>query len=1722
MVMTADDEAEYPYPGLRPFREDEAYLFFGRGRQRADLLTRLKTRNFVAIVGTSGCGKSSLIRAGLINDLKLGLLGPGRVRWKVALMRPGNHPIANLAGALLEEKAFGPFLPQMMLRESLRRGPLGLIELLRGYRPDGSPLLGEGENLLLVIDQFEEIFRLRRSAEPETPPIAGEPAEIPGRGPADDNRRRERTRAEADAFVAMILESIGETRAAEPADPATAERPGDTALPSAPAPPPLPLWIVLTMRSDFIGESAVFAGLPEMLNEGIFLAPRLSRDQRREAIEGPARVFGGSVEPALTAQLLNDAGNGPDQLPLMQHALLRLWLEADQATARDESGEPAQPIVLKLADYQAMGGMEGVIDRDADRACGQLSPAEKRIAEVMFRLLTERGPGSTDTRRLAGVDEVSRVAGVLPGQVLRVVGRFRTRDMNLLVLSEDWLDIAHESVIRNWKQLGAWVAEEAKAAEIYRQLRAEAIRFEADRVQGFDGDLLPPRMLAIALRWRDQPDNHSGWKPGPAWAERYGTPAEYLLVEEYLKRSEDADRKVQWRRRWIRRLALASAGLLIGLVSLGTLLNFYIEIRTLKGKTEDLNAQLSKSEEKTINIQAQIKNAKQTMQSLTKLSENSTGDAYEALGRVREKLSTFPSGDSDGQFNELVRLYLDGREKELVRQNALLTSRSLAFAALNTLSESTPQEAVLLAVEAVEASSAIAGASSSVALDALRQSIADLNGLPLIGKDSAGRPVAHRSAVNGLVVGPNGQWAASGSTDGSVILWDLEHPGICMRIEVGSPVADLGLSPDGRWLLILVNSQPARLSPLPERIAFDGGPPEFKLLEGYAPAQLMPMFAANSRWLVLAGSDGKAMLWNLQALREGRSPTSFKFLEDSLVIYGWAMSPDGRWLCLVEAKGTVQLWQLLEDGPIQRPVRKNRSDPATLRNVTFSEDGRRIAATYRDGRVHIIEPEAEGGPEVRAIDLAVDRLGQRLPSDPDANSTREVVATDADGRYVVVVQPSEDGSASDFVLWDVGGADHEAIPRRLSDFPSLLGSQDIQVYGGRDLIARSLDGSLWAWNLEHAQPILATIYNGHPGPIRALAFEPRSRKLFTAGLDNPLRAWELPPSDSPSNASPRPAVLMKGHDRPVAALGLAGSADFPKLVTGGGDSEVRLWDLRDFPSRISNEPRIIRGHRGWDTVTRVPGGKWMAVAADGEPPRLWDICQTSDVAGWSPYPPESTRHPLAIPPGVTGSIDSFVTTADGNWLLANLLTGGKGSENAVLAWSLKGEKPNPSGRRIGPIEGRVASASASADGRWLALHSNVDGRPGSPPTGVYLAPLDETGGIGELRKLVDRESPQGIRASSISFDPDSHWLVMADAEELRFHGIRNTDPDREAFYRFIIPNNGLKPEFSKQGGWLGFAGRRGSIQVWQIGSRPKAVRTIPGSGSPIRQFAFDPTGRRIFVRDSQGGAWVSSVEANDQEDGAKHWFDLTPQQAKSVAMSRDGRWVAWIDSESASNRVLGLLDLSVESDMPTPRKFPLSSLTDSEDPIEGDPGASGVAFSAEGRLIVIGGGMGWLIDPNRPLDPAVLFQNPGSSIAWAEVRDETELLLMIAGADNNVRIWNLARNSAGRDRRPIVLRHGESASVSASISPDRAIAVTMIPGSENVARFWRLKEESLRVAAREAVGRNLTPTEVKLNLPGGKQPKPTFLELPVFQDEPFAPTQRPSTAAPTLNAKQAR
>jgi energy-coupling factor transporter ATP-binding protein EcfA2 len=328
-----------PYPGLRPFEENEAFLFFGRQIHTDELLKRLSAGRFLAVIGTSGSGKSSLVRAGLLPALHRGFLTGATSRWRIAIMRPGHAPLDNLAKSLAEAKIGPPNVQELVHRSSQ-----GFTEAIRQTQ------LAPGESVLVVVDQFEELFRFERE------------------------RRSQDGGAEASLFVSSLLEASDAFGVS--------------------------VYVVITMRSDFLGDCTQFSGLAEALNTSQYLIPRHTREQRREAIERPLQIVGANMTPRLVQRLLNDLGDAQDQLPVLQHALNRTFSKWKEAGSVGD---------IDFEHYEAAGELIGALDRHADDILKELPPDQQEWVERVFRCLT-MFEGGRAIRRPARFDRLCSVA----------------------------------------------------------------------------------------------------------------------------------------------------------------------------------------------------------------------------------------------------------------------------------------------------------------------------------------------------------------------------------------------------------------------------------------------------------------------------------------------------------------------------------------------------------------------------------------------------------------------------------------------------------------------------------------------------------------------------------------------------------------------------------------------------------------------------------------------------------------------------------------------------------------------------------------------------------------------------------------------------------------------------------------------------------------------------------------------------------------------------------------------------------------------------------------------------------------------------------------------------------------------------------------------------------------------------------------------------------------
>jgi energy-coupling factor transporter ATP-binding protein EcfA2 len=550
-----DTQVICPYTGLRSFTEEESLYFKGRDLQVDQITALLEQNKFLMVTGASGEGKSSLIYAGLIPNARAGFFKARYTNWLIADFRPERSPVKNMTDALAETFQTQPAI----VETELRRGFSSLVDLYTNSdfyidesenqweqlaEPDKKDRKRKAANLIILVDQFEEFFT--------------NPENFYNEAPSQDSQ----------VVVNLILETA---RIAIKKN--------------------LPVYVVCTMRSDYIGQCSAFRGLPEYIGFSQFFVPRLKRKDLKQVIEEPAILSGNRISQRLVERLVFDIAEGIDQLPILQHALSQVWLAADSGKEEMDllhyamvGGMPASdlpdedqqkfrkwfddlPSVQKK--YFTNTGLSKVIEIHAsvlyenaweyynakhpDQPLSQQDA--KRIIAMAFSCLTKIDNSRAVRNRmtLGEITSIINNPSFTPGVVSEVLSVYR-EDGNSFIRpfkTEDpathhlfagtVLDITHESLIRNWDKLNTWANQEFEFYSTYLDFKKQLDRWKnSGKNSGF---LLPIGPLTYFENWYNKA------RPNEAWIRRYSentdgeahakTDSKIVLLDihEFIKRS---------------------------------------------------------------------------------------------------------------------------------------------------------------------------------------------------------------------------------------------------------------------------------------------------------------------------------------------------------------------------------------------------------------------------------------------------------------------------------------------------------------------------------------------------------------------------------------------------------------------------------------------------------------------------------------------------------------------------------------------------------------------------------------------------------------------------------------------------------------------------------------------------------------------------------------------------------------------------------------------------------------------------------------------------------------------------------------------------------------------------------------------------------------------------------------------------------------------------------
>ena len=1251
--------AANPFPGLRAFKPGESDRFFGRGQQIQELVARLAEVPLVAVSGASGCGKSSLVLAGLLAELKRRHEEDYETDWRPVVMRPGNRPIAHLAAPLaaaLAAPADAPPPPAgaaaaaidddshpLALRTGtlvgqLRLGGLGLVEAVRQAR------LPAGTRVLVVVDQFEEIFRFKRMADPD----------------------------EAAAFVKLLLQAAF--------DPAS------------------PVSVVLTLRSDTLGSCAEFRDLPEAVSRGGYLVPRLKREQRKEAIVRPVALRGAQIAPRLVQRLLNDVSDDFDDLPVMQHALSRTWWRWA------ESSGGSRPIDLE--DYEAIGGAADALSRHADEACDALGPlgAPGGMVERVFRALTERVAGGSEVRRPLEFEQLCAVCGAEPGSpaatpVAAVVDRFRRPDTAFLLPGPEValdgnpvIDISHESLIRQWRRLRDWVALEHEAeAELDRLLADARAHAEAD------GELWRGRSLERAREWQRRTAPNAAWVRLCTGGSAAEGAARFAAVTAFLDKSAAAV-AVERRRQQLQRRGLRGLVAAVVLLSVGAAFNGWSLQRQARSRELAARALLEQAQDPA------------RAAHLADLALDQDGDNPRAAYALRQAMATLDVAQAE-QVLDLGAPLVDARYDTERRRLLVAGGRQLWLldaATLQPLGGATAAAAVVKAwplqldgrplaaaltdrwtvqllplaagAAAPAAPGSAPGASPGAALAAEAAS-APAAGTPALAEAacSGARNPAHTAALSPPAPGRPAQLALA-CYDGELLVLTLGPGGITARQRLaagsdrGATVTALAFSGDGRWLASGDNSGQALVwqrgadAAAPWRAAI-GQPGGSTPLRHDGAIRDLGFHPGDPTLLATASDDRRARVWLLDLERgrlaaEGaqqknrhdlpherpvlrarfvqREDDAYRLMtvSDTRVVFwtdehtrddrshdDWVtdanVSDDGELMVSSSSDGTAQVWSSRTHAPIA-VLRGHRNE---ISRALFGPDGRVLTAS-RDGtlrRWRLAPPlllAAEGRRWL--LGLAVSPQGDRA-----------LVCGEADARgHNCRIAPLVD-------LARRKALDGELLADATADMVVNVGwSAD-----GQWLLGQNVSHDIYMT----ARPVLwrtATRQAVTPDWLlawSAAAFHPSRPEFVTSNDSGRLAVW---PQTALTEAAPRPAWSASA---PVPVTLPTLSADGRWLAAVDG-ADALVWDRR---AAAGAPPRRLRGHAGdISGLAFSPDGGRLATASRDRSARVWPL--------------DHAAAPVVLGGGHSAALTAVAFSPDG----ARVLTGS--ADNTARLWDAAG------------------------------------------------------------------------------------------------------------------------------------------------------------------------------------------------------------------------------------------------------------------------------------------------------------------------------------------------------------------------------------------------------------------------------------------------------------------
>lgn len=1177
LVATPGD-AGNPYKGLYAFSTADSADFYGREATVKYLLQRLDEMPMAFLIGSSGSGKSSIIRAGLIPALMNSerLMEPGGARpagWSIVEFRPGADPFHALAEALTRLPRVNIDVGQVTRRLSAENATLGALNLLPAHT-----------RTLIFADQFEELYTLCASA----------------------TTRR--------TFIDLLLNS-----ALAPASDA-------------------PIILIIAMRADFLSQALTHRALADALQRGGIVLGPMTRQELQRAIEAPARNRGVAYEPGLTERLLDDVGQEPGNLPLLQFALAELWLRRTGYVITHEA-------------YDAIGRVSGALASYADQVYAGLTDEERATARRLLIQLVQPGDETGDTRRPALRTELSNAAWSLAQKLA---------DLRLVVTghndSGESVELVHEALIRSWTQLREWMDEDRDFRRWQQRLRTYVQQWiasdrEADAL--LRGVVLTEAERWVAVRRNDLSPNEQALIDASIDARNAKlaeietarqvelTRTQALAMAE-MQRAEAEHRRAEVERTARQRLRWLTFGLagVLAVAIVAAAFAFRQQAEAQRFAKQALARQLAAQ---SINL----------ADDATDLALLLGAEATARMTDAPELASYFTSFPLNGLLDRFLR----GGSGDLTSIAVTPDGRHLlTIAAAGSLTSVARWDATIgRMVRQVLPPQKRSGV--ALAPDGERIATADKDSIQLwdgaSGELTASWRVGAGQEIGLLKFSADGRLLLTRLKDGAIVAWEIAtHQPVGKQITPADRNENFWLSPDNRTLAVTRDIGEERGLDLWD---ITTGEMLGIRLGGHEATINSVAFTADGDKLATASFDGAVRLWDPASGELLHSP----FTEHTGRVLSVAFSPDGRMLATGGADRRVLLYDVESKRRIGEPLIGHDN---WVRDLRFTANGdalysgatggslirwdltRHLSFTGHTDRVRALALSPDGRTLAtssfdRRILLWDADTGQQLAELPSPHTHSIIqVAYSPDGHFLA----AGDGGGV-VTLWDVANRRllHQPFTPYASVVIGLAFSPD-----SRYLAVGDFDGNLSIWDVVSGVQV-RSVANAHDGWTLALAFAPDGQTLATGGTDGRIQFWDTATlATSGDEALHTRRTAISAHDYWVTSL--LYTADGQTLISGGADNTVRFWDTATGVE--VGAPITAITAQVWGVRFYPPDGERTLVILDSSGSvQRWDIA-TRTPLGPALHTGLETEAFAISPNGERIFLGSFDERAEGWWL----------------------------------------------------------------------------------------------------------------------------------------------------------------------------------------------------------------------------------------------------------------------------------------------------------------------------------------------------------------------------------------------------------------------------------------------------------------------------------------